>query len=224
MIFTDRPNYETFSISVDNALLSQTPSTKFLGILIDQNLNFKLHVNSVISKVNKIKGILWNCKDVVSLPIKKLLYNSLVGSHLSYGIIVWGGYGSVNTSRLTATQNRIIRLIFGNSSPSIFFDQKILPFNYLYEYFILMKLFSILISSTPNYFSTKICSIQTNLNYATRFNNSDRLIPPLYTKSICLKGFLYQAITSWNKLPTNVIYTESIHVFKIRLKSTCSID
>ena len=154
-------------------------------ILIDENLNFTSHVNKVLGKMNSIKGILWKCRNVVNISVQRLIYQSLISSHLCYGITIWGKCGIVNINRVKVMQRRVLRQIYGDSSNFTFFEQQILPFNYLYEYFILIKLYAELFQPNSSYFRNKIMQFQTNNQYSTRFNNSDNLIMHVIIINLC---------------------------------------
>ena len=111
MIFSNRAIPQNFSVSINNVPLSRTTSTKFLGVHIDDKLNFRIHVNNVITKINSVRGVLWRNSSVLNIYVKKIIYRSLVFSHLSYAIVVWGRASSVKISKLNADQKRIIRQI-----------------------------------------------------------------------------------------------------------------
>ena len=62
----------------------------FLGVLIDDRLTWKYHVDKVLSKINKGRYALYKFNNSLSRRCKLLLYHSLVNSHLRYGISLWG--------------------------------------------------------------------------------------------------------------------------------------
>ena len=66
----------------------------------------------------------WKMADV-NLDIKKIIYQSLVGSHINYGILIWAsalskiaiinvetGHVSVSLKSIKKAQDKIIRAIF----------------------------------------------------------------------------------------------------------------
>ena len=56
----------------------------FLGLTVDTNLTWKKHVNKIANKCSRITGVSNKLKHVLPLDIKKLLYNSLILSHINY--------------------------------------------------------------------------------------------------------------------------------------------
>ncbi|KAJ8976052.1 hypothetical protein NQ317_012599 [Molorchus minor] len=69
-----------------------TPVTemKYLGIMIDNNLKWDAHVCYVTKKLRKLVYRFKCLKDILNCRQLKILYQSLVESHLAYGILGWG--------------------------------------------------------------------------------------------------------------------------------------
>ena len=64
--------------------------TKFLGVLIDENLSWKQQINDVSTKISKDFGILYKSRRIAKQPLLKQLYFSFIHCHLNYGNIAWG--------------------------------------------------------------------------------------------------------------------------------------
>ena len=57
---------------------------KYLGIYLDENLNFKMHIETVLSKVNKEISIIKVLRH--TLPRKSLIiYKAFLRPHIDYG-------------------------------------------------------------------------------------------------------------------------------------------
>jgi len=48
------------TVSIDNFEIKRVQYTKFLGIFLDENLNFKQHVKVLISKLNSVRGPIYH--------------------------------------------------------------------------------------------------------------------------------------------------------------------
>ena len=94
-------------IEINNLKIDRVGKFNFLGVILDENLNWKDHINKISTKISRVTGIL--CKMKHSMPpfILKTIYNSLIVPHLTYGILVWGS----NTSYLFKLQKKTIRTI-----------------------------------------------------------------------------------------------------------------
>ena len=64
MIFRSRQKTVpiTRQIVLDNNALEQVDNTKFLGVYIDQHLEWKTHVNFIAAKISKSVGLLYKAK------------------------------------------------------------------------------------------------------------------------------------------------------------------
>ena len=74
---------------MDNIANERENVTKFLGILIDQKLSWKQHINDVSTKTLKSIGVLYKSRGTVRQPLLKQLYFSFIHFHLDYPNIVW---------------------------------------------------------------------------------------------------------------------------------------
>ena len=83
--------------------------TKFLGILIDDNLSWKSHTNHITKIVSKYNSIIRKVRPFLNKDSLHTLYNTLALPYLSYCTIVWGERNNSNLDSLFITQKKIIR-------------------------------------------------------------------------------------------------------------------
>ena len=209
----------SINISIRNERLTQTSTAKFLGITIDEKLNFREHIQNVICKVGRVSGLIWRIKGTVPRKILRLMYQSLAGSQLSYGILAWGGGNITEFKRLQAVQNRIIRNIYGSSSPSMYQSNKILPLIEIFNFFASIKLYNeINCTNDHSYFNERVQNLQNNHSHDTRFVNNNNINVPFFTRARGHSSFLYKSIRFWNNLPPDIKNIPSIGSFKNKIK------
>ena len=68
---------------------SDFPAVKFLGVLFYPDLNFKMQIRNISSKISRSLYILRRVKNILSEKALKTLYYSLIHCHLVYGIHIW---------------------------------------------------------------------------------------------------------------------------------------
>jgi len=72
--------------------LKRTDCVKYLGIFLDEQLNYKSHINMLCSKLRFGLYILNRLKHMADLKLRKIAYYAFIQSHLQYGLNVWGGF------------------------------------------------------------------------------------------------------------------------------------
>ena len=85
-----RTNLNIPQIKMMETQVQCVDSFDFLGITIDQHLNWKAHVDKISSTISRSLGILNKLKYFLPLSAKIKIYNSIILSHMNYGICTWG--------------------------------------------------------------------------------------------------------------------------------------
>ena len=70
--------------------IDKVTHTKFLGLVLDENLSWSFHIDSISRKIAKSIGILYRARQYLNLDSLKNLYYSFIYSHISYGTLIWG--------------------------------------------------------------------------------------------------------------------------------------
>ena len=85
--------------------IRQNSCTKYLGVLIDEHLLFKDHINFLKQKLNRANGILSELRHHLPSDILKTVYYSLFDTHLRYKCQVWGQSNSDILVKIQRAQN-----------------------------------------------------------------------------------------------------------------------
>ena len=80
----------TFSITINNSTIEQVDHFNFLGLTLDQNITWNPHVDKVSIKISRDTGLLRKLQHYFPKHMLITIYNSLIHSHLMYGLLVWG--------------------------------------------------------------------------------------------------------------------------------------
>lgn len=99
------------TIFVENHILDQVCETKFLGLIIDENLSWDEHVESVIRKTSSGLFALRKMSKSCNIKTLKTIYFALVHSHIAYGICIYGSSSKRNMDRILVQQKRALRII-----------------------------------------------------------------------------------------------------------------
>ena len=162
MIFKHKKNHSheiNFSTPT-NYSIKKTEVTKFLGITISSDLSWNNHISRVIQKVNPAIAMLYKLRNLVNTSTLLQVYFSLIHSHLSYAIIIWGDAPKTLLMSLLKLQKKALRIINRKSPRTscrpLFRKHNILTVTSLY------------ILEASSYI--KKCQLQLNTNIETASN------------------------------------------------------
>ena len=127
----------TFSITLNNIELERVEYTKFLGVLIQENLSWHTHVNYIGNKVSRATALLAKLKHYLPKYVLSIIYNSLCVSHISYALPVWGAAQKSITNRIHKLQKKGIRHVcnskYNAHTQPLCKKNKMLQFNDLFK-------------------------------------------------------------------------------------------
>lgn len=101
------------NIQINNISLPIVHSAKNLGLIIDDNLRFKSHINSLLNKTYISLKLLYSNRFIINENLKILLSESLVLSLFNYCDFIYGPcLDVIHKSRVQKVQNMCCRFIF----------------------------------------------------------------------------------------------------------------
>ena len=72
--------------------LRNKESEKDLGVVLKNDLKYDYHINAIVSKANRVLGLIRRTFSFLNADIVKLLYVSLVRPHLEYAFSTWSPF------------------------------------------------------------------------------------------------------------------------------------
>ena len=100
------------TLKINNTLLKRVDHIKFLGILFDENLTWKNHVNLTENKISRSLGILHRAKFLLNQDSRINVYFSFIQSYINYGNVAWGSTQKIQLKKIFAYQKKAARIIF----------------------------------------------------------------------------------------------------------------
>ena len=76
-------------LEVSQTPIPQVTHTKFLGVWLDENLNWNEHLTRLIPQIKRNLNLLKVSKQLLNIDVKRIIYHAHIYSHLKYGISVW---------------------------------------------------------------------------------------------------------------------------------------
>lgn len=184
------------NINYQNTNIHKSTSSTFLGMTIDNNLNWKEQVEKVCIKLDKFVFALRRLRLVASQKTALSAYYGYVSSVLRYGLIIWGH--SVDAQRALKVQKKCIRAICGadylDHCKPLFKRLNILPLpsQYILEICMFVK-------KHPHLFP-----LHDKVLGKTRSRDACKLYVPSQRLKIFSNNVYCNAIRIFNKLPTRL--------------------
>ena len=136
MLFSNKLATLPNDIVFDGTLIQRVRSTKFLGLIIDEKLSWKAHIDNICKIIARNTGILSKLRQFLPKYIMLSLYSTLILPYLNYGLIAWGSAATSQINRLFILQKRAIRIIYNADfrahTNNLFLNDKTLKIKDLY--------------------------------------------------------------------------------------------
>ena len=173
-----------------NVALECKEFVRYLGIIIDNNLSWKHHIDHVAIKMSRTVGLI--CKLRHFLPRHTLLsiYRSLVAPYLTYGLTAWGRH--INRTLKSFSSFNLRFIYFSERSQRaipLFTDAGVLPLKFLYYEHLANLLFEIRHNNAPGNIQDLFQNISDIHSYNTRSSASNNFYTQSSRLSIQVNSF-----------------------------------
>ncbi len=105
------PFQNRITLKLNGIIIYESPTVKYLGLLLDARLSWKAHIFALRKKLSTAVGIMYKLKSFCSDHILKSIYYSIFHSHISYGLLLWGKADNYLTEPIFKMQKKAIRII-----------------------------------------------------------------------------------------------------------------
>ena len=78
------------NLKINNIAIERVETFNFLGLTLNQHMNWKSHLDILSNKIARAIGILNRLKHFIPVHVKLTIYFSLIYCHFNYGILAWG--------------------------------------------------------------------------------------------------------------------------------------
>lgn len=217
---TSAVTLKNINVLLDETSLERVEFTKFLGVLIDENLTWKTHINCVSKTLSRNIGIMNKLKLYLPERILRSLYCTFILPHLNYGILIWGNTCKTYLDKIKKLQKWAVRVIsnshYRSHTKPIFAKYDLLNVEDIYYLELGVIMFKHSINELPNAFHNYFSKRSDIHEYLTRHIDDLNLTNNK-------KVFSDQSIRSggpifWNPLEKNLKCSKSTKYFRTKLK------
>ena len=219
MLFQKPGKHDKICLNINKVTLQNQKVTKFLGMWLDDQLSWKNHIQKLLLKLNRNSNLLKYNQHLIPQATKRLIYHAHIGSHIQYGLLLWGNNAQKEYIRkLQKIQAKCLGYITSNScKENNHLILKILPIkslitlaNYKFGYQLQNNLLPKKIME-----SSLIESRNTSLLPHHEYNTRNKTIPNLPRKMTpeYQNSFLCKGPRSLLELDMKTRSRSSIHTF-----------
>ena len=203
MLFTNKNRPEYISIDVRDHIIKEVTETKFLGVVIDNKLSWRAHINYISKKISKSISLLKMLKYTFPSRILKYLYYSFVYPYFTYCNLIWGSAAKTHLESLILLQKKCVRIInkvgYYDSTKPLFIELNLLSIEQIYDFNCAKFIFCSFNNIKYAEFSSRLVTNDCFHKYKTRSANQFR--KEYTTLQKFMYSFLNKGIEIWNSLP-----------------------
>ena len=208
---------ESICLKIRDNDLALVENTKYLGVQVDNSLDWKEHIKRVSTKVSRAVGLLKYAKRFLPQNSLNTLYTSIIEPHFRYCCAVWGCCGTTEISKLQKLQNRAARIITNSS-----FDASSKPLiqklgwktvNDMIKHESRTMVYKSINNKAPPYMSEMFTRNSQDATRQLRNTNTDLRLPKIRTCN-GQKSFSFRGAKLWNSLNNEAKLATSLNRFK----------
>lgn len=193
-------------IVMNSTPIEKKTSIKFLGMLVDSQLNWHDHIQYIKCKIS---GSLYAINKVkFTLPTKYLvtLYYSLIYPYITYGISLWGNTHKSQTNKILILQKKALRAInranYNEHTNNLFSKLMILKLPELYTWHVAKYMYRFSKGMLPKSISTTFTTHGSFHEYSTR--NRQNIAVPLHKSAAGKNCLFHTGPKIWNDLENSI--------------------
>ena len=198
-------------LNIGNYTLPKCAASKFLGVMVDDKLKFKNHIDYISKKISKSIGIIYKLSKL-KMPFKvlKQLYYNLIYSHLSYNVCSYASTYDGHLNKLLLLQKRVIRIInnapFQAHTEPLFFANGILKIQDIHKLNVGLHMYQ---------HNAAVHFIRSQVYYT---RGRDELLPQSARLTLTQNSISVVGPAIWNTIPEEIKNSPSRSSFKFNYK------
>lgn len=202
----------------DRQMLTKLSKERDLGVIIDEDLSFDIHISEMVKRANQMLGIIK--RNFKGLDRNSLLaiYKSMVRSKLEYAHSVWNPHKQKHIKMIERVQRRATKLMPGLRDLSYTERLKCLKLPTLAFRRIrgdMIEVYKIM----HGVYDERACPGLQRSGYCKTRGHDYKLFKVFANKTVRQHFFTHRVVNVWNSLPEELVHAQSLNGFKNRLDS-----
>ena len=212
-------NERKLGLFIDKNLIMPSKSVKLLGITIDKELKFDIHINNICKQANKKLFCLYRIRKFLDENQALRLCNAFVLSNFNYCPLIWMYCNKTLNSKINRVHKRALRAATGayeNSLDELLSLDKGLMIHSRNLQALLVEIYKSFYGSNSHIMRSLFHLKITPYSLRTSCLLS---LPPTKSIRFGTNSLLFRGSQLWNSLPDSIKKSNSIEVFKQNVAS-----
>ena len=190
---------------------------KLLGIMIDCDLNFNVHISNVCKKASQRIGMIMRLKNLIPTEAKIHLYKAAILPHLTYWHLEWHFCRALDTRRLERVQEWGLHAVFRDklSSYQQLLEKASLPTLYNRR---LQDICILMYKVEHNLCLRTICNMFYANSHTSNLRQRDFHLPRFNTGTYGKHSIRYLGLRLWSKLTSKERSAINLKQFKTHVR------
>ena len=99
------------SISIENMEIHRESQVSYLGLILDEHLDWNSHTNEMCNKLKAFFPLFYNIRQYLDQEHIRTIYYTMVYSRLKYGCIITGQTSQYNLDKIQILQNKLLKVL-----------------------------------------------------------------------------------------------------------------
>ena len=192
-------------------------SIEVLGVVFDNKLNFRSHVDKICKKACRQLNVLKRVGKHIDESGRLAIYKSFIRSNFSYCPVVWCFCNKSSADKIEQVQERALRFVtrdYDTAYPDLL-DMMHMDSQAMYRMkCLIIEIYKCVNGVNPEYLNKLLCP----KDHVYMLRDTNTLVQNRYgTKTYGYKSFQYFGAKLWNSLPLDVKECDTVSKFKARL-------
>lgn len=225
MIITNSKKLKTenFELIIGNHKITKVSSCRYLGVILDENLKWEEHIQTLIKKLLKFTSIFYKVRNKIPYSCLTKVYYAFVHSHILYGIEAYANTYNSHLNKLQRLNDKLLRILFSKE-----FNSNVTDVYQLIGSLPVVKLHNFQVLSFVKKSIHCKCLIPSIFHDYYRFatdvhcqntrNNKLNLFLCSVRNNCGKRNFTFKGAKLWNSLPNDIRLCDSYFTFKKMVK------
>lgn len=205
------------SVLLNDVKIDRVTFFKYLGVTIDENLKFDIHLTEIKKKISSKVYLLSRLRKKINVNIAKLIYESSIQVLFDYCSSILFLCSTTQLRALQTLQNRALRVILKRprrtNCGEMLSDLNLLNVTNRIELNVLSIVYKLKNNMLPAYLCENLMYVHNTYSNMTLRNTNDFRLPS-FKKTSSQQNLFYTGLQKFNSLPINIKNLSTLNIFK----------